>query len=264
VAPDPIQVGTAPCPLIAGTVTDTAPLAAVFFVVSALYASVGQAGGSAYLAAMAVLGVAPDLMKPTALSLNIIVSVITTIRFCRAGWFSWAVFWPFAVTSIPFGAVGGALSLPGSLYSTIIGLLLLFAAYRLFFYAPPPDPASRRAPLVLALVCGASIGFVAGLTGIGGGILLSPLLLFARWATPRQGAGVSAAFILVNSVAGLAGHMVVLGPLPTTIVPWAIAAALGAVFGSEAGLRGFAERTFRRLLAVALAVAGVKLLVTRH
>lgn len=245
--------------------TDTAPLAAVFFVVSALYASVGQAGGSAYLAAMAVLGVAPDLMKATALSLNIIVSVITTIRFCRAGWFSWAVFWPFAVTSIPFGALGGALSLPSSLYSTIIGLLLLFAAYRLFFYAPPAAvPPSRRVPLVLGFGWGAGIGFVAGVTGIGGGILLSPLLLFAGWAHPRQAAGVSAAFILVNSVAGLAGHVMVIGPLPTTIVTWAIAAAVGAVVGSEVGVRGLAERTFRRLLAVALAVAGVKLIVTRH
>jgi hypothetical protein len=245
-------------------VADGALLAALFFVASALYASVGQAGGSAYLAVMAVAGVAPDVMKATALSLNIVVSIITTVRFWRAGLFSWTVFWPFALTSIPFGALGGAFSLPGPLYSMIIGLLLLFAAYRLFFYATPPQLAVKPAPMSLALACGAVIGFVAGLTGIGGGVLLSPLLLFARWAHPRESAGVAALFILVNSIAGLAGHLMVLGPPPSAIGLWAVAAAAGAVVGSEVGVRGLAERTFRRLLAVALAVAGVKLIVTRR
>jgi uncharacterized membrane protein YfcA len=119
-------------------------LAAVFFGVAVLYASVGNAGASGYLAVMALVGMAPDVMKPTALLLNIIVSAIATVRFHRAGYFSWKIFWPFTLGSVPFAAVGGALSVPGALYSALVGLLLLVAAYRLLFHAGPAR--GRRRP----------------------------------------------------------------------------------------------------------------------
>ena len=244
--------------------TETALLAAFFFAAATLYSSVGHAGASGYLAVMALVGMAPEVMKPTALLLNIIVASIATARFYRAGFFSWAVFWPFTLSSIPFAAVGGALSVPAPLYSVIVGAILLLAAYRLFFYTEVPAAIRRPVPLLPGLAWGAGVGFVSGLTGIGGGIFLSPLLLLAGWADVRKSAGVAAAFVLVNSLAGIAGHVAAVGSVPRAIALWAVAAALGGVVGSELGVRQLAEVTLRRLLAVVLAIAGLKLILARR
>ena len=247
-----------------GNLADPLLLAVLFFATAVLYSSVGNAGASGYLAAMTLAGLAPETMKSTALLLKMIVALITTIRFSRAGHFSWPLFWPFTVASVPFAFLGGVLVLPGSLYQGLVGMALLFAAYRLFWYTDQGRPRPRAVPLVPALCVGAGLGLVSGLTGIGGGIFLSPLLIVMGWAEPRQSAGISAAFILANSVAGLCGETVSVHALPSAAPLWAGVVVVGGLIGSELGVRRLAERTLRRLLAVVLAIAGLKLLVVRR
>jgi len=247
-----------------GAMSPTALLAALIFAAATLYSSVGHAGASGYLAAMALVGVPPETMRPTALVLNVLVATLATIRFSRAGYFSFALLWPFAVTSIPASFVGGAIHLPTHWYKSLVGAVLIVAALRLL---QNPKEARARAglaplPLVPALVSGALIGLLSGLTGTGGGIFLSPLLLFTGWAATRQTGGVSAAFILVNSVAGLAGNLASVRALPPEIVWWAPAAVAGGLLGSELGVRRVATHDFRRLLALVLVIAGLKLALT--
>jgi len=225
-----------------------------------LYSSVGHAGASGYLAAMALFGIAPESMRPAALVLNILVATITTFRFHRAGCFSWSVFWPFALASVPFAFLGGALTLPGAIYKQAVGVVLLFAAYRLV--RSQPAETRKRIPAPLGLLCGAGIGLLSGLTGTGGGIFLSPMLLFMGWAETRESAGVSAAFILVNSIAGIIGVFTKPVTLPSAVPYWAIAAVVGGLIGSELGSKRLANPTLRKLLGVVLVIAGVKLMLT--
>lgn len=242
--------------------TETLSLALLIFAAALLYSSVGHAGASGYLAAMALFDLAPPVMKPTALVLNLVVATVGTIRFARAGCFSWNVFWPFALLSIPLAFFGGRMTLPVQTYRIILGVVLLFAAWRLAFKqstCPPGEQKSISLPLALPL--GAAIGLLSGLTGVGGGIFLSPLLLFLGWADVRRTAGVSVAFILVNSLSGLLGHWASVKSLPHEIVWWAPAALVGGLIGSELGSRRLTPMTMRRLLAVVLVVAGVKMLL---
>jgi uncharacterized membrane protein YfcA len=228
-----------------------------------LYSSVGHGGASAYLAAMALFGLAPGVMKPTALCLNLLVASLTTFRFYRAGYFSWRTFLPFAAASVPFAFLGGALTIPTNVYKQIVGVVLLFAAVRLFLHTRSKLDANadtRMPPLWLAALLGAGIGFLSGLTGVGGGIFLSPLLLLMRWADVRRTAGVSAAFILVNSAAGLLGNVASVKSLPATIPYLAVAALVGGLVGSELGSRRLPSPAIRRLLALVLVIAGVKLI----
>ena len=233
---------------------------------AALYSSVGHAGASGYIAAMALFAVAPAVMKPTALTLNILVATIATVRFYRAGYFSWRVLLPFALSSIPFAFIGGALTLPGKDYQRIVGLVLLFAAYMLWARAKAHTEATaaeiKPVPVPLAVALGAGIGLLSGLTGVGGGIFLSPLVLLSGWAETRQMSGVAAAFILVNSIAGLAGHLASVQNLPGSIYLWGVAAVAGGLVGSELGRRRLATFTLRRVLAVVLVIAGLKMLLT--
>ena len=244
--------------------TDTFLLALFIFVAALLYSSVGHAGASGYLAAMALFGLAPEVMKPTALVLNLIVATVGTIRYARAGCFAWNVFWPFAVLSVPLAFLGGWMKLPVQTYKIVLGVVLLFAAWRLAFKQSIHAPAEQKAiPLPPALLLGAAIGLLSGLTGVGGGIFLSPLILLLGWADVRKTAGVSVAFILVNSASGLLGHVASVKNVPHEIVWWAPAALVGGLIGSELGSRRLAPMTMRRLLAVVLVVAGVKMLLTR-
>ena len=236
-------------------------IAALIFVVAVLYSTVGHAGASGYLAAMALFGMAPLVMKPTALVLNIIVAIIGTIRFYRAGFFSWRVFWPFAAASIPASFIGGSMMLPVPLYKSIVGLVLLYSAVRLFFSATRADDSKvRPAPLVLALVIGAFMGLLSGLTGIGGGIFLSPVLLLMNWARTKETSGVAVTFILVNSVAGLLGHISSVAAVPTQFIYWAPAALVGGWIGTHLGTRVLPIAGIRRWLSVVLVLAGAKLL----
>ena len=248
------------------TLTITLLIAALIFIVAVLYSTVGHAGASGYLAAMALFGLAPAVMKPTALTLNIIVAVVGTIRFCRAGFFSWRIFWPFAVASIPAAFVGGWLTLPASIYKAIVGIVLLYSAVRIFFSARRADTEDvRAAPLGWALGCGAAIGFLSGLTGVGGGIFLSPLLLLMHWARTKETSGVSVTFILVNSIAGLLGHglfahFTSVATLPRAALIWGPAALAGGFIGTELGTRRLPIAGIRRWLSLVLVVAGLKLL----
>ena len=246
------------------SVSDPWLLSSIFFVTAVLYSSVGNAGASGYLAVMTLAGLAPEAMKSTALLLNILVALITTARFYHAGHFSWALFWPFTVASVPCAFLGGVLVLPSGLYRGLVGIFLVFAAYRLFWHADQPYAHPTGVPRGVALLLGAGVGFVSGLPGIGGGIFLSPLLLMLGWAEPRQSASVSAAFILVNSVAGFFGETMSVHALPHAAPLWAGAVVVGGLIGSELGARQFAEVTLRRLLALVLAIAGLKLILLRR
>jgi uncharacterized membrane protein YfcA len=237
----------------------TALLAVAFFLASLLYSSVGHAGASGDLAAMALFGASTSMMRPTALVLNIVVASIAVVRFARAGLFEWSLLWPFAIGSVPFAFVGGAVTLPGHWYRTLIGLVLWLAAARLALALSAGRPAHRPSPVV-AIAWGAVIGLLAGLTGTGGGIFLSPLLIFMGWAETRETAGVAAAFILVNSLAGLAGNPRSLEHVSGHLPVWALSAALGGLLGSELGARRIGLPMFRRMLALVLVVAGVKLI----
>jgi uncharacterized membrane protein YfcA len=240
----------------------TALLTGLIFAAALLYSSVGHAGASGYLAAMALFSVPPDTMRPVALVLNILVATIATVRFTRAGLFSARLLWPFAVSSVPTAFIGGSLHLRGHWFQWLVALTLAVGGVRLLAPVPSTAHAPTTPPVALALCGGAVIGLLSGLTGTGGGIYLSPLLLFAGWAETRETGGVSAAFILVNSLAGLAGNLASVGSLPVEVVWWAPAAVVGGFIGSELGARRVATETFRQLLAVVLLVAALKLAVT--
>lgn len=243
-------------------ITSAAVLALLIFLAAALYSSVGHAGASGYLAAMALFGVAPAVMKPTALSLNILVAAIAFTMFYRAGGFSWPVFRPFALGAVPFAFLGGSVTLPGDVYKIVVGVVLVYAAARLYLTTRKPQGELRPVPFLPAVVLGVAIGFLSGLTGVGGGIFLSPLLLFAHWADARTTAGVSSAFILVNSVAGLLGHVSSVSNLPPEIPGWALAAVAGGFIGSRFGSSVFSGRTIRVLLSAVLLIAGFKMILT--
>ncbi len=229
-----------------------------------VYASVGHGGASAYLAAMALAGVAPPEMRPIALSLNIVVSAIASYKFWRAGHFRWRLFWPFAAVSIPLAFAGGAITLPGQAYRLLVGLVLLYAGWQLWLSGrkggemrPLRDP-----PIAWAMGIGAAMGLLAGLTGVGGGIFLSPLLLMLGWAGTKQTSAVAAPFILVNSVAGLgAGFAAGAAALPGHMWVLVLAVLAGGWAGAEYGSRRFANPVVRRFLAVVLAVAGAKMVL---
>lgn len=236
-------------------------LAGLVFAAAALYASVGHGGASGYLAAMAIVGVAPEAMRPAALALNVLVAGIGTVKFYRAGRFSWAHLWPFAALSVPFSFVGGAVSLPEGLYRPVVGAVLLYAAVRLLRQQKETG-GTRPLPVGVALAAGAAIGLLSGLVGVGGGIFLSPLLILARWTDVRTASGVAAAFILVNSVAGLLGQATQGAAFPPFLPVLAGAAVVGGWIGAELGSRRLPAPAVRRALAVVLVVAGLKMLFT--
>jgi uncharacterized protein len=243
-------------------ISETVIIAVAFVAAAALYASVGHAGASAYLAVMGLFNFAPAAMKPTALALNILVAAIGTFRFYRASLFRWSLFWPFAVVSIPAAFVGGAMTLPGRSYKIVVGVVLLYAAVWMFRSALKPIVRPTHPPPIwAALIWGATIGLLSGLTGVGGGIFLSPLLLYMGWAETRATSGVAAPFILVNSIAGLLGHLSSLAQIPSNIPVWAIAVAVGGWLGASYGSRKAPPRILRQLLSLVLVVAGAKLVL---
>ena len=229
------------------------------FIVAVLYSSVGHGGASGYLAVMAFLSVAPEVTRPTALVLNLFVASIATIQFYRSGYFSWRIFLPFAVASIPLAFVGGMIHLPTNVYKIILGAVLVFAAFRLAINLKG-DEDVREPPIVWGLLIGAVIGLLSGLVGVGGGIFLTPVLLLARWSETKTAAGVSAMFILVNSISGLAGNFRQAMELSSDVRFWIVAAVAGGIIGSTLGSRRFNSLTLRRVLALVLVFAGIKLI----
>jgi len=244
---------------------DTAQLAFLCLAIAMiafLYSSVGHAGASGYIATMTLFGLAATVIRPTALVLNVLVATIGSVQFWRAGHFSWKLFWPFALLSVPAAYLGGYIQPSASILRILIGLVLLFSAARLIFRRG--DPAETVAPSKpTAVGVGAGLGFLSGLTGTGGGIFLTPLLLFCRWAHIRQAAAVSAVFILVNSIGGLVGYFTAVRSLPVLGLYLAIPAIIGGAIGSHLGSRRLPVRAISILLAIVLAIAGTKLIFTR-
>ena len=235
-------------------------LAAAIFVVALLYSSVGHAGASGYIAVLTLFGMGVEVIRPTALTLNILVAAIGFLQWWRAGFFSWSLFWPFALLSVPAAFFGGWLHVPAHYLKILIGLMLWFSAWRLLYRKEdPPDIARPARPTAVA--SGAGIGFLSGLTGTGGGIFLTPLMLFCRWAKVKEAAAVSSLFILVNSSSGLAGYVKSGRDLPDFAWPLAVVVAIGGYIGSRLGSRHFPVRGIAVLLAVVLVIAGTKLVL---
>ena len=239
-------------------------LAAGMLVAAFGYAAVGHGGASAYIAAMALAGVAPAEMRPIALLLNILVSSLGTWKFYRAGFFRWRLFWPFGAVSIPMAYLGGAITLPGQAYKALVGVVLLYAAWQLWRSGRSGEEMRevREPPIAWAMLIGAAMGLLAGLTGVGGGIFLSPLLLMLGWAGTKQTSAVAAPFILVNSIAGLAAiAMTKSAALPGYVWVLFPAVLVGGWLGAEYGSKRFANPVVRRVLAVVLALAGGKMVL---
>ena len=244
---------------------DTAQLAFLCLaiaVIAFLYSSVGHAGASGYIATMTLFGLAATVIRPTALVLNILVATIGSFQFWRAGHFSWKLFWPFALLSIPAAYFGGYLQPSAGVLRILIGVVLLFSATRLIFRRGDP-PETVPPSKATAIGVGAGLGFLSGLTGTGGGIFLTPLILFCQWAKIRQAAAVSALFILVNSIGGLVGYFTAVHAVPALGIYLAIPAIIGGTIGSYLGSRRLAPRGIAIFLAVVLVIAGTKLIFTR-
>jgi uncharacterized protein len=235
-------------------------LAALFFAAALLYSSVGHAGASAYLAAMALVGVPVAIMRPTALVLNLFVASIVVVRFSLARHLPWRSLVPLAIGSVPAAFVGGSIELPGELYRPLVAAVLVAGAWRLATSPAPVDDASRPGvPWIAGIVSGATIGLLAGLTGTGGGIFLTPLLVLAGWTGTRDAAGLSGAFILVNSIAGLAGLLGAGLMLPPQLPLWIGSVAAGGLIGSWLGAARYSVLNLRRALAFVLLLAAAKL-----
>ena len=235
---------------------------AAIFVVAFLYSSVGHAGASGYIAVMSLFSMAPEVIKPTALILNILVACIGTWQFWRAGHFSWQLFWPFAVLATPMAFLGGRINLPTHVFKMLLGAVLLFSAAR-FLFRPTNDAVVRAPSRPVAISLGAGLGLLSGLTGTGGGIFLTPLLLVMRWARAKSAAAVSALFILVNSASGLLGNFSSTRSVPSFAVVLAVAAVMGGTAGSYIGSRRLDHAAIKRLLAIVLLIAGAKLILTK-
>lgn len=236
-----------------------AAIAAVAF----LYSSVGHGGATGYLAVAALLGVPAVIARPGALWMNCIVAGIASWRFQRAGFFDLRVFWPLAVASVPCAWLGSRLHLDGRVYAMVLGVALLAAGWLLARGRRGEiEGAVRPLPLRVALPTGGALGLLAGMTGIGGGVFLTPLLIFGGWTPARTAGGISALFIVMNSIAGLAG----LGGRALAWQPVFLGAvvfgAAGALLGTHCGVARWRAVSFRRALALVLWIAAAKLIIT--
>ena len=235
-------------------------MTAAVFLAAFLFALAGHTGASAYLAIFGLAGMPPEVIKPTVLSLNLVVGSVAAYKFARAGHFSWSLIWPFILTSIPFSFLGGLISLPTPIYRTLVAVVLVYASLRMLFDLPkkkgiPPDPPAAW----LSLLLGAGIGFIGGLIGMGGGIMLSPILLLTEWASPQLTAGTIAVFVLVNSFSGLLGHWTVSMQLPPQLLLWGAVALVGGWIGAEIGSRRLSATFLRRMLGLILLGSGLRI-----
>ena len=238
-------------------------IALLMGVAAALYSSIGHGGASAYLAIMALFAVAPETMRPTALALNLVVAGFGALRYGLSGQTNLRLLFAFAITAAPAAFIGGALQLPPEYYRPLVGLLLWAAALRLFWQPKRLAYQEVHMPsLAITLPAGAGLGLLAGLTGTGGGIFLSPLIILFGWETPRHTSGVAAGFIFLNSVAGLAGNLAAVRGLPAEL-PWlAASVAAGALLGTWLGVERLPRERLLQALALVLVLAGAKLLFT--
>lgn len=241
---------------------DVIVIGAVLGVVAMLYSSVGHGGASGYIAILALFSLSPEVIRPIALSLNVVVAGFATWRFSREGYVDWRSAIPIILASMPLAFVGGSVELPGNIYRPLLGALLIASAtYMVWSVTRSPkhyDNAKRKLPMIGSVSAGGAIGFFSGLSGIGGGVLLSPLFLISGWSGARQTAGIAAVFILFNSLAGLAGNFSSANTIPAQLMPWALMVFLGSVVGTGLGVRSFPVKPLVMILAAAVLVSGLK------
>lgn len=233
----------------------------ILFFVAFLYAAVGHGGASGYLALMAIYGLAPDVMKPTALILNLFVSLTAFLQYNKGGYFLKRLFFPIAAASVPMAFIGGMITVEENSYKRVLGLLLLIPVARFFFFKNVKINELRPHHLPIGIMIGAAIGFLAGMIGIGGGIILSPILLLLRWTNQKQTAAISAAFIFVNSIAALGGMMTQGITFSANMFIYIIVAFTGGLFGAYCGVKKFNQDILKYILATVLLVASYKLLL---
>lgn len=232
----------------------------LLFIVAFLYASVGHGGASGYLALMALFSFTPSVMKSSSLILNIFVSFISFYQYYKGDHFKWKLFWPFIITSIPASFVGAYITLDALIYKRILGVLLVFPILRLFGALGKESDDIKEVRWIWALLIGAIIGLLSGMIGIGGGIILSPVILLLHWGNMKQTAAVSALFIFVNSIAGLSGLLLKGTVIDNHVYIWLLVAIAGGMAGAYFAKQQFSNKMLKILLAVVLVIASVKLL----
>lgn len=231
----------------------------LLLLIAFLYASVGHGGASGYLALMSLFAYPVTFMKPTALVLNILVSAISFFFYYKEKKFDWKLFYPFAITSVPFSFLGGIITIQTHVYKIILGTVLLFAVARLIGLFGKQKGKIEPVNIPLALSIGAAIGFLSGLIGIGGGIILSPVILLLNWGDMKKTAAVSALFIFVNSISGLCGFLSKGETVPASSAPVIIVALVGGLLGGYFGSKKMNIPMLRNVLAVVLLIAVFKL-----
>lgn len=234
----------------------------LLLLVAFLYASVGHGGASGYLALMAFFAIAPETMRPTALVLNIFVSLIAFTQYYRNGYFKWKLFWPFALASVPAAFIGGLIAIDIGLYRKILAILLLFPIIKLAGVKFQTERTIIELNIFMALGIGAVIGLFSGMIGIGGGIILSPVILLLHWADMKHTAAISALFIFVNSIAGISGILLSDFHFKNDIGIMIFITFAGGLAGSYFGARKFESVLLKRILAIVLFIASVKLIST--
>lgn len=232
----------------------------LLFLVAFLYASVGHGGASGYLALMALFNIAPDVMKPTALLLNLFVAGTAFIQYYRGKHFIWKIFLPIAIASVPMAFIGGLFTVDPALYKKLLGLLLLIPIIRFLFFRNIPVEQLKKSNMALSLLIGAVVGLLSGMIGIGGGIILSPILLLLKWTDQKQTAAISALFIFVNSLAGLAGQLTKGIHFSPDMIAYVAVAFAGGLGGAYLGSLRFRQDLLKYLLAFVLIMASYKLL----
>jgi uncharacterized membrane protein YfcA len=235
----------------------------LLLIVAFLYASVGHGGASGYLALMAIFSVAPEVMKPTALLLNLFVSLIAFVQFYRGGHFNLKLFLPLALASVPMAFAGGLININAQVYKKILGIVLIIPITRFLFFPNIKVAEIQRSNMLVSVLIGAAIGFLSGLIGIGGGIILSPVLLLLKWTDQKQAAAISAAFIFVNSLAGLAGQFTKGIVFNSNMYLLVVVAVAGGLLGSYMGALKFKQGVLKNILALVLILAAFKLLFTQ-
>ena len=233
----------------------------LLFLVAFFYASVGHGGASGYIAVLTIIGIGAVLIRPSALLLNVFVSGISFYHYYRNGYFRWKLFYPFAVFSMPMAYLRSFIVLDPTQYQQVLGFCLLIAVFRIMgVFNPKQTFTVKQFPVFAALLIGGALGFISGVIGIGGGIILSPLILIFNWGNLKETAAVSALFILVNSIAGMAGFWKQGLTLDPQLYFWLAAAISGGFIGAYWGSRKAESGALKNILATVLLLAAIKLI----
>lgn len=234
----------------------------LLFIVAFLYSSVGHGGASGYLALMALFGMAPATMKSSALIMNICVSLIAFFHYHKSGHFKWKLFFPFAIASVPASFLGALVTVDVNMYKKVLGALLIFPVLRLLGVFGKESEEKKNINHLIAILLGISIGFLSGMIGIGGGIILSPVILLFHWANMKETAAVSALFIFVNSISALGGLFMNGLTIDTSVYLWIAITLTGGFAGAYMGSKKINNPVLKKILAAVLFLASIKLLVT--